>query len=475
MNCRFLVIIFTTFLLISCNDTVKVTRLSSNGCSSSTGVLDTTFGTSGALEIDNPISYVNSNKTDLIRSITTDSAGNYLFTGTTWDDIFGGGGGTNFNVLIGKMNSSGTLDTSFGGGDGLIDKSGGGGTNADESGYDIKILSTGEIVVVGSYLNGGTTDFLISKWNTGGTVESQILIDGVGIASCDTGAPSSNDGANALAVDSSDNLYLTGFCLDDSGDKNLLVMKTNSSGALDTSFSPLGTAGVYNFAAGIGTNENGKDIVLTSSGSVIVAGTRENGTTSDTLLVKLTPTGVTDNTFGGGDGLIDAFVDGAIYKGQLNSIVLDSDENIYVAGRSHNGSNWDMTIWKYNSSGTLDTSWGNSGKLTYDQGGNEVANDIKIDSCGNKIVVFGSIDHITSGRNRTTIWRYNSSGTLDTSFGSGSGVVSNSLETTKNNSSNSGVITSSGQYVTGGEIREDTTDSACSFGSFCNLYITKWD
>ena len=56
-----------------------------------------------------------------------------------------------------------------------------------------------------------------------------------------------------------------------------------------------------------------------------------------------------------------------------------------------------------------------------------------------------------------------------------SGVVTNTLETTKNNYSNSGVITSSGQYLTGGDIRENTVDSACSFGSFCNLYMTKWD
>jgi uncharacterized delta-60 repeat protein len=474
MNSKFLVIIFTTFLLISCNDTVKVTRLSSNSCSTASGVLDSTFGTTGAIETDNPISYADSNKPDQIRSLTKDSTGNIFFTGKTWDDVTSGGG-TNFNVLIGKMNSSGTLDTSFGGGDGVIDKSGGGGSNADESGYDIKILSTGEILVVGSILNGGTTDFLISKWNASGTVETAVTIDGVGIANCDTGAPSSNDGGNAFAIDSSDNLYITGFCLDDSGDKNLLVIKTNSSGVLDTSFSPAGTAGVYNFSPGISTSENGNDIVLTSSGSLIVAGTRESGNTSDTLLFKLTPTGVVDTTFGGGDGFIDSFVDGAQYKGQLNSIILDSEENIYVAGRSHNGSNWDMTIWKYNSSGVLDTNWGSSGKLTYDQGGNEVANDIKIDSCGNKIVVFGDIDHITSGRDRVAIWRYNSTGTLDTSFGSGSGVVTNTLETTKNNYSNSGVITSSGQYLTGGDIRENTVDSACSFGSFCNLYMTKWD
>jgi uncharacterized delta-60 repeat protein len=357
------------FICWSCTDTVKFDRLASNAsCSTPSGVLDTSFGTSGAVQVDNPLSYSDSNNTDLINSIVADSSGSIFVTGKTWDDATTGGG-TNFNFFIGKCNSSLQVDTTFGGGDGFVEKSAGAGTSAEEVGNDIKLLSTGEIITTGSIVNVWTTDILISKWNSNGTVEtSSVTIDGIGINDCATGAPSQDDAGNALAVDSSDNLYITGYCRDDSGDKNFLVIKTNSTGTIDTSFSPLGTAGVWNFSPGLGTSEDGKDIILTKNGSLIVGGTRESGNTSDTLLVKLTPSGVTDNTFGGGDGIIDSFVDGPIYKGQINALVLDSDENIYAAGRTQNGSNWDMAVWKYTPSGVLDISWGTSGRYVFNNG-----------------------------------------------------------------------------------------------------------
>jgi uncharacterized delta-60 repeat protein len=63
-----------------------------------------------------------------------------------------------------------------------------------------------------------------------------------------------------------------------------------------------------------------------------------------------------------------------------NSIYVDSNGKIYVTGYSNSSSNYDMVIWRYNSNGTLDTSFGNNGIVVhhnaaggnYDDGGNSI-------------------------------------------------------------------------------------------------------
>jgi uncharacterized delta-60 repeat protein len=87
-----------------------------------------------------------------------------------------------------------------------------------------------------------------------------------------------------------------------------------------------------------------------------------------------------------------------------------------------------MVIWRYNSNGTLDSSFGNNGIVVYNNaaGGNgdDIGNSIYVDSTG-KIYVTGSSKN-SSGNDDMVIWRYNSNGSLDTSFGTkGKGIVIN--------------------------------------------------
>ena len=425
--------IFIFFLLISsCSDTIRLNRLGSSATSSScslpSGVLDTTFGTSGALAITNPLSYGTPNN-QFIQSIYKDNSGSFFITGQVDNN-----GGTQNNMFIGKIDSSGQPDTSFGGGDGYLDKSTGSSPGDAERGNDIAILSNDEIVVVGE-IGATTSDFLISKWNSSGTTETaSINFDGwnqiVGCAESPGTSTPRNDGANALTVDDSDNLYITGYCNDDGNNENLLIMKTDNTGGPDGGFSSSFTPGVYNFGTnGDGSREVGNDIILLDSGAVVAAGSRLSGTTSDIILIKLTSTGVPDTSFGGGDGIVDDI------KGQINSIVEDSNGNIYAVGRSHNGSDWDLTIWKFDSSGSLDTSWGAAGELDFDAGvaENERGFDIKLStSCYEHLIIFGFV-HNNSTREATAIWRYKTTGSLDTSFGSGTGYVVNGLIDIQNN------------------------------------------
>ena len=52
-----------------------------------------------------------------------------------------------------------------------------------------------------------------------------------------------------------------------------------------------------------------------------------------------------------------------------NSVAVQSDGKIIVAGYSHNGSNDDFALVRYTAAGVLDPSFGTGGKVTTDFGG----------------------------------------------------------------------------------------------------------
>jgi uncharacterized delta-60 repeat protein len=104
-----------------------------------------------------------------------------------------------------------------------------------------------------------------------------------------------------------------------------------------------------------------------------------------------------------------------MYFGQ--SLAIDGSGKIVVAGYSNNGTDYDFAVVRYNSNGTLDSSFGTLGKVTTAIGtDSELAFDVAIDGNGKIVVagysIFATIEDIA-------VVRYNSNGTLDSSFGTG--------------------------------------------------------
>src|SRR5439155_20064833 len=83
----------------------------------------------------------------------------------------------------------------------------------------------------------------------------------------------------------------------------------------------------------------------------------------------------------------------------------------------------DFALARYNADGTLDASFGAGGKVVTDFGGNDVANGFTFQPDG-KIVVVGRTDGGLMGD--FAVARYNTDGTLDTTFGTGGKVVTDS-------------------------------------------------
>jgi len=155
-----------------------------------------------------------------------------------------------------------------------------------------------------------------------------------------------------------------------------------ADGDLDTSFSG---DGKQTTAIGSGTDE-ANSVVLQSDGKIVAAGYSHNGTNNDFAVVRYNTDGSLDTTFDT-DGKVTTDIGSS--QDQAYSVVLQSDGKIVVAGWSYNGSNNDFAVVRYNTDGSLDTTFDTDGKVTTAIGsGIDAAYSVVLQSDG-KIVVAG--------------------------------------------------------------------------------------
>jgi uncharacterized delta-60 repeat protein len=98
-----------------------------------------------------------------------------------------------------------------------------------------------------------------------------------------------------------------------------------------------------------------------------------------------------------------------------NSMALQPDGKILVIGRTDAGATTNLALARYNTDGTLDTSFGSAGLVSTDFGTNDDNGYAVAVQSDGKIVVTGS--GIIGGGTRLVVARYNPDGTLDTGFG----------------------------------------------------------
>jgi uncharacterized delta-60 repeat protein len=139
-----------------------------------------------------------------------------------------------------------------------------------------------------------------------------------------------------------------------------------------------------------------------------------------TLVYGQTQSGTLDLSFGTGGKVTTDFAGGGDGAG---AIAVQPDGKLVAAGGATINEQIDFALARYNSDGTLDTSFGTAGRVTTDFGGPwEAASSLAIQGDG-KIVVAGFTT--VSPFANFALARYNSDGTLDTSFGTGGKVITN--------------------------------------------------
>ena len=142
--------------------------------------------------------------------------------------------------------------------------------------------------------------------------------------------------------------------------------------------------------------------------------------------LTLAAPGDLDLTFGSG-GIVITRGSSIRTLDSASAMAIQSDGKIVTVGRSNsNGPIWDFAVVRYNTDGSLDTSFGGTGiVITRVGNSHDQANAVAIQADG-KIVVAGSVYMTYQGSWRFAVVRYNTDGSLDTSF-NGTGQVVTSV------------------------------------------------
>jgi uncharacterized delta-60 repeat protein len=236
---------------------------------------------------------------DMATAIAVDGSGNVYVTGMSNDSSY-----SNDYATV-KYNSSGTIQ--WGGA-----KRYNGPGNGDDSAYALVVDSSSNVYVTGCSYGTTSDDFATLKYNSSGTLQW-------GGAKRYNGPSDNYDGATAIALDGSGNVYVTGYSWDANTSGDYLTIKYDSSGTQLWEARYNGPGDGYDSA---------RALAIDGSGNVYVTGQSYANDIiwDDYATVKYNSSGVEQWSarYNGNGHNYDAAVD----------IALDNSGNVYITGAS---------------------------------------------------------------------------------------------------------------------------------------------
>ncbi|NMC34022.1 MAG: hypothetical protein GYA36_16400, partial [Veillonellaceae bacterium] len=295
-------------------------------------------------------------------------------------------------------------------------------TSSSDAAYALAIQADGKIIAAGSA--GAFT-----RYNTDGSVD---------LSFGDAGHVDFTSIARDIAVQDDGKILVagTGFGL----------KRYNSDGSLDATF---GDGGTVHFSVGKGT-AIGYSLAIQDDGRIVVAGTWTKSNDSALMIVRYNVDGTLDNTFDS-DGILTFAFEGD--ETDVTSVALQDDGKIVVAGCVGESLDQDFLVVRCNSDGSMDNTFGDLGIVRTDfEGERDLANSVAIQSDG-KIVLAGWA--YSDFKGRSALARYNIDGALDTTFDTDGKAITDLLPLTTDDCAYGMVIQPDGQIALAGKSSDD--------------------
>ncbi|MGH2960350.1 MAG: hypothetical protein ACRDKE_12145, partial [Solirubrobacterales bacterium] len=304
-------------------------------------------------------------------------AGQQLFASSTVRQADGKllvGGHGNSDVFLAQFGANGGLDPVYGAGFGYLSRDWGG---IEDTINSLSVLQSGAALAsgqgndgftMGSYTSTGVNNNI---FNPGPTVTKTVqltLFDEASLAS---------------EVLPDGRFVLAGRASTSGADFGYAVARFLPDGILDPSFA--GGAGFLLTPSPIENFGQINDIVLGPDASIYAAGSAGTGEERDSVLMKFTPGGALDASFGSG-GIANIGVPGD--DGAL-ALAFTQDGKLVVTGSTGNGAANNIFVARTSMTGALDTSFGAGGRTITDLGGDDEGVDVVVRP-DMKILVGGS-------------------------------------------------------------------------------------
>ncbi len=275
------------------------------------GSIDSTFGTGGV------VTTAVGTSDDKIYSLIIQQDEKIIAGGTSYNSLFTTG--TEYDFALARYNTNGSLDASFGN-KGIVttrvsfnNNSGG-----DDEVRSLVLQSDGKIIAAG-YSYGG---YAMVRYNSNGTPDNTFGNAGIVLNSV-----SGSDYDNAIALQSDGKIVSAGASYLNNRYVFSLI-RNNPDGSLDNSF---GVNGVV--ATQIDSSDDGINaLAIQSDGKIIVGGYSENNSQNYLFaLARYNTDGSLDKTFGYNGVAVTAV---GLGDDKINALAIQSDGKIIAAGAS---------------------------------------------------------------------------------------------------------------------------------------------
>lgn len=393
-------------------------------------VLDTTFNGTGTEALD------------LLFYTVTSLAGNSVAVQPNGAIIVAGvaeitDGNNRFAVA--RFLPGGLLDTSFksfGSVPGVVTTS----INVDgisSTGSAVALQGDGKIVVAGSAVIGGQKQFALARFKSNGTLDETFNAGGSLPGTIATPIILGEDSSSGTSVAlQQDGKIVVAGSVDVGGNVRFAVARFNANGTLDTTFTTM--------IDPTETRSEGLSVALQPDGKIVVAGCVTVDGVKKVAVARFWPSGAVESRF---TTMIDAGETGSLAA----SVVIQSDGKIVVAGSTTLAGAERCALARFNSNGSLDTTFNGIGTVSFKIVETEVYSNLQslcLQQDG-KMVVAGFV-----ATNDALIYvalaRLKKNGLLDGLFGN-LGTTSTYIEAGEIVSGAFGVtLQSDGKIVTGG-------------------------
>jgi hypothetical protein len=319
--------------------------------------------------------HLGSTSEDVANGVAIDSNDNVYITGHTYGSLDGNTNAGQDDAFLAKYDSTGTRlwtrqlgSTSYDGARGL----------AIDSNNNVYITGDTESSLDGT--NAGWEDAFLAKYDSTGTIVWTRQL-----------GSTSEDIAYSLAIDSNNNVYITGHT-----EGSLDGTNAGSDDAFLAKYDSTGTR-LWTRQLGVTSNDRARGVAIDSNNNVYITGSTRgslDGNTSagstDAFLAKYDSTGT----------IVWTRQLGSISFDLANSVAIDSNNNVYITGytegsldgNTNDGENDDAFLAKYDSTGTR--LWTRQlGSTSYER-----ARGVAIDS-NNNVYITGHTDGSLGGTN----------------------------------------------------------------------------
>ena len=285
----------------------------------------------------------------------------------------------------------------------------------------VVVQPDGKLVVAGSSQAGGGSNlvFALARYNPNGTSDTSFGSGGRVLTDTPSEFESASSRASALVLQTDGKIVLTG-----TADFKFVLARHNPDGRLDTSFDNDGFVftevqpASFNSASALVLQPDGKLVVAGESGAF-----DGFGFSGDFALARYNTDGSLDASFGSRGLVLTDFEIDEFFNGDgASALVLQPDGKLVAAGRSNCG----LALARYNADGSLDPTFGSGGRVSGCEEGAPGAQAVVLQPDGKVVTVGSSLLSVDGSADISVLqlFRHETDGSLDMSFGIGGSVIS---------------------------------------------------